>query len=333
MNLEQVYRVFPDRWACLKYLEALRWGRMPRCAHCNSERVGRINMTQSGQPRKNRREGRFNCYDCKSTFSVISGTMFHKTKLSLTKWFAAIHYVLKSRKGVSSYQLARYLGISDSSAWYLLTRIRREMKAQNENTSLLKGIVEADEAWVGGKPKGKRPEGASKRPTRKMTYLGAIEREGRVHVELADEDYQPRSNAMIPQVEDFVRRNVDSKTTIITDGFSGYSQLNRFFTAHHVFEKEKTIEVDDPDNPGEIMKIQVSQIKKEREIAKDGVKICTNQIEGFWFIIKQAWYSTHQHYSRKYAPLYIAEAVFRYNSRNNTHATETFLSGGFPARI
>ena len=328
MNLERVYQVFPDRWACIKYLEALRWGRTPRCAHCNSQSVGRVNMTRSGLPRKNRREGRFNCYDCKSTFSVISGTMFQKTKLPLTKWFAAIHYMLKSRKGISSYQLARYIGISDSSAWHLMTRIRREMKAQNENTNLLEGIVEADEAWVGGKPKGKMPEGATKRPSRKMIYFGIVERGGRVCAELCPETHEPQSEAIGKQVRRFIMKNIDSKkSTLMTDGFKGYERLGAVIP-HHVFEKETTIEQEDEN--GEKITKTIKIYAKERELTDKGDKICTNQIEGFWYLIKQAWYSTHQHYSRKYAPLYIAEAVFRYNSRKNTSIIENLLSECFP---
>jgi transposase-like protein len=141
----QVFRSFPDRDACIRYLEDLRWRADP---HCGSKAVARTIIKG--------KTGRFNCHSCRSSFSVLSGTLFHKTKIDLRKWFLAIHIVMKAKKGISSYQLARNLSMNVKSAWYMMTRIRKEMEKQEDNIGLLAGIVEADETFVGGKPRRKK---------------------------------------------------------------------------------------------------------------------------------------------------------------------------------
>ena len=300
MDLMQVFRSFPDRDACIRYLEDLRWGADPRCAHCGSKAVARTTIKG--------KTGRFNCHSCRSSFSVLSGTLFHKTKIDLRKWFLAIHLVMKAKKGVSSYQLARNLSMNVKSAWYMMTRIRKEMEKQEDNIGLLTGIVEADETFVGGKP---RPKKGAKnkrgRGTKKMAYMGAIQRDGRVVAKLADGSHLPRAKKLEEQVQQFVMNVVDTKNSkLITDNFQGYKKLGEVMTHHTVKHKE--------------------------EFVKEGW-IHTNNIEGFWASIKRAWYGTHHHYTRKYAPLYIAEATYKFNNRKSTDIFEQFLCWCFPIRV
>ena len=255
MNLMQVFESFPDYESCIKYLEEIRWGDDPQCAHCESRKVAPTTI--------NGKVGRWNCHDCNSTFSVLSNTVFHRTKIELQKWFVAIHLIVKAKKGISSHQLARNLQMNVKSAWYMMQRIRKEMLKQEKCGQLLKGIIEADETFVGGKPRKKKGEKNKRgRGTKKMVYLGAIQRDGRVVVELADGQHLPQDASLTEKVVAFINKVVDVKnSTLITDGFRGYNRLNDIMP-HHV-------------------------VIHENEFVK-GDQIHTNNIEGFWANIKRA---------------------------------------------
>ena len=144
MSLTEIFQRFPTHAACIAHLEAIRWGDNPACPHCGSVSVAR--------KADGNRIGRWNCHDCKSSFNVLHGTIFQKTKIPLQKWFLAIGLLLNAKKSLSSCQLARDLAITQQSAWFLAMRVRMEL-AKDGNANLLQGIVEADECYVGGKPR------------------------------------------------------------------------------------------------------------------------------------------------------------------------------------
>ncbi len=144
MNLIEVFERFPDQQACFDYLETIRWHGKPQCPLCNSPDVAK---------KKDRnRIGRWNCHACKSSFNVLSGTIFQKTKIPLQKWFLAIALILNAKKSLSSWQLSRDLEMHQPSAWYLQVRVRLAM-GQMRSKKLLRGIVEADETFIGGRPR------------------------------------------------------------------------------------------------------------------------------------------------------------------------------------
>ena len=144
MNLITIFARFPDQDACLAHMEKVRWGDDPHCPHCGSARVAR--------KADGFRIGRWNCHGCKSSFNVLSGTIFEKTKLPLQKWFMAVGLMVNAKKSLSSWQLARDLDLNQKSAWFMQQRIRAEM-ATEQGAILLQGVVEADETYVGGKPR------------------------------------------------------------------------------------------------------------------------------------------------------------------------------------
>ena len=295
MTVLEVFERFPDQEACIKHLEKVCWGDTPCCPHCESEHVGPKNESN--------KVGRWNCYDCKSSFNALSKTIFQKTKVDLRKWFAMIVLLLNAKKSISSHQLARDLGLNKATAWFMAHRIRRAMQ---ERDVLLKGIVEADETFVGARAK-RQPdkELRTKRGVEKMTYLGAVEREreGRVAVRIADGVTKPRDKKLIDLIPKFILDCVDkSNVKLVSDGFSAYNPL------------------------GEIMPHYTAKHKEEEPLTTD-IDVHTNTIEGFWTWIKRAWYGTHHRYTRKYAPLYIAEATFKYNNRKDID-----LFGSFPRR-
>ena len=149
MNLIEVMKRFPKQESCISHLEHIRWRSNPYCPHCGSVSVKRKKECGEG------RIGRWNCHDCHASFKVTCGTMLHGTKIALQKWFLAISLVMNAKKSLSSHQLARDLDLNQKTAWFIMTRIRAEMASQG--SVILQGIVEADETYLGGKPRPEKP--------------------------------------------------------------------------------------------------------------------------------------------------------------------------------
>ncbi|MCY4107565.1 MAG: IS1595 family transposase [Chloroflexi bacterium] len=292
MNLLQIAARFRSQEACIAHLESVRWPDRANCPHCGSLNVAR--------KAENDRIGRWNCHDCKSSFNVMSGTIFAKTKIPLRNWFMALSLMVNAKKSLSSHQLARDLGMNQGSAHYMQQRIRAEM-TNKQGEILLHGIIEADETYVGGKPRkrNKRDDDEPKAPrgraTKKTPVIGAVERGGKVVAQVAG-DLTGRG------VMRFLRKAVDpTGSLLITDEYRAYRAV-RSSIPHEVI--------------------------KHSEQYVDG-SIHTNTIEGFWSLLKRAWYGQHHQYRKHYMPLYVGEACWKYNERNNAGAFGTFLRGCF----
>ncbi len=146
MDLIRIFDQFPDHEACIEHLERVRWARQPVCPRCGSERVG------------HRADGigRRNCHACRASFTVLSGTIFSKTRTDLRKWFLAIALVLNEKESISSPQLSRDLDVPQKTAYRMLVKIRSAMVGESD---LMVRIVEADEAYVGGESRGRNRHG------------------------------------------------------------------------------------------------------------------------------------------------------------------------------
>lgn len=289
MNLLTIFSRFPDQEACIAHLEKIRWAATPNCPLCGATTVAR--KSDSG------RMGRWNCHGCKSSFNVLSGTIFEKTRLPLQKWFLAIGLMVSAKKSLSSFQLARDLDMNQKSAWHMQQRIRAAMLTKEGD--LLQGIVEADETYVGGKPrKGnkRKDDKPSKRGrgTSKVPVVGAIERGGRVVAKVAD-DLTGKG------ILRFLRATVRPEgTLLITDEFASYNAASTYTRA----------------------------VINHKKSYADGL-VHTNSIEGFWSLVKRAWYGSHHHYTKRFMPLFIAESCWKHNQRRNPDAFGGFLRGCF----
>lgn len=142
MNLIDIFETFPTQQSCISHLEDIRWGDAPACPLCASSHVAR---KKEGQ-----KVGRWNCHTCKSSFNVLSGTIFEKTHVPLQKWFLAINLMLNAKKSLSSYQLSRALQLTQPTTWYMQQRIRSSMSQPDR---MLYSLVEADETYIGGRNK------------------------------------------------------------------------------------------------------------------------------------------------------------------------------------
>ncbi len=281
MNITEIFQSFTTQEQAVEYLEKVRWAGEPSCPYCGSLSVGRH---ASGD----RNATRWQCRDCTRAFSVTVGTLFHGTHVPLRNWFLLLSLMLGAKKSASAYQIARDLGMRRPTVWSMMQRVRTAMAADPEQEKLLHGIVEADETYVGGKPrKGNRRDDDTPnkrgRGTKKVPVIGAVERGGRVVARVAKPgDFSQKGSAK------FLSRFVSTLDTIlITDEYSGYNKVGE--TILHAVNTHAKSYADGP--------------------------IHTNTIESFWAIIKRAWYGSHHHYNRKYVPLYVAKSCYKYNRR------------------
>lgn len=279
MNIVAIYKKFPLESDCIAHIERVRWHGKPVCPYCTSERVTAVPNEQ-----------RHHCNACNTSFSATVNTIFHHTHLPLQKWFLAISLILNAKKGMSSRQLARDLEVNKNTAWYMGMRIRNAMFEQGE---LLKGIVEMDETYIGGKLRKRTGPHKRGRGTSKTPVVGMIERGGKI-VALPVK----KSNLNSKSLSRFVREHVDiSDAMLVTDEYSGYIQIKGFM-------------------PHAVINHQISYA--------DGA-IHTNSIEGFWGLLKRGIVGQYHKVSIRHLHQYVTEFCWRYNGRNNPNLFDLTL--------
>jgi len=291
MDILQVFQSFQTQEQAVEYLENVRWHGKPVCPYCKAESVCRhASPDRAGQ--------RWQCQSCTRAFSATVGTIFHGTHIGLRDWFLMLALMLNAKKSASACQIARDLGIRRPTVWSMMHRARMAMANDPAQADLLHGIVEADEVYIGGKPR-KANRREDNRPhtrgrgTKKTPVIGFVERGGRVRAMVA----RPRQLSA-KGISKFVNRFVDKAGTIlITDEFGGYNHVSA--------------------------EMLHARINHSKEYA-NGL-IHTNTIEGFWSLVKRAWYGQHHYYSKKYMNLYIAEACYKYNQRRVADSFESTM--------
>jgi transposase-like protein len=213
MNLIQIFQKYPNQEACIKHLEEIRWSGKPTCPYCNSSKS-----------HQNKGENRHFCHNCKTSYSVTVGTIFHDTKLPLQKWFLAVSLILNAKKGISSSQLARDLEVTKDTAWRMQMQVR---KAMVETPSLMTGVVEMDETYIGArKPRkeskdkddnGHYPQNPRGRGTKNKTpVVGAVQRGGTVFAKM-------QSALKFSDLKKTAKELIDfDNAVLITDDYRGY---------------------------------------------------------------------------------------------------------------
>ena len=173
MNIIQIFEKFPTQESCMAHLEKVRWNDKPVCTYCTSDKVCR---------HKEENKSRWQCWNCNKSFSVTVGTIFHHTHVPLQKWFLLIALMMNAKKGLSACQAARDIELRRPTVWSMMHRIR---KAMADDGALLAGVIEMDEAYIGGSPRksndrdddNNAPRG---RGTKKIPVVGMVERGGDV---------------------------------------------------------------------------------------------------------------------------------------------------------
>jgi transposase-like protein len=271
MNLIDVTADFATENACLEYLERSRWGGTLACLKCGSVKVARIETKDKRG--KMRRIYQCNEKGCFHQFTATTGTIFHDTHLPLRKWFIAIALIVDAKKGMSALQMQRHLKVNYRTAWYLCHRIR---KAMEESPDFLKGTVEVDETYIGGKydPRGRRQR------YEKVPVVGMIERKGRVHARKV-------AHVSGGQLVGLIRSRVLPEARVITDQHPGYSAVQR--THRH------------------------DVINHIQNFARGDVH--TNSIENFWSLLKRGIIGSYHKVSIKHLDRYLSEFTYRFNRR------------------
>ncbi|HTZ67555.1 MAG TPA: IS1595 family transposase [Roseiarcus sp.] len=273
---------FTDETAAREALENIVWPNGPICPHCGNADQSRIAALTT----KSARPGLRYCDECEGQFTATVGTIFERSKIPLTKWWLAMHLIGSSKKGISSHQLHRMLGVSYKSTWFMMHRIREAMRVGGLTPMGGEGeIVEVDETYIGRKDGFEVKRGFG----HKNAILTLVERGGSArsfHVEDATKE------TIVP----IIRANIDRESHLMTDEANRYSKLGDEFAKHSTVDHSR-------DEYGYTDR-------------KTGEKINTNTIEGYYSIFKRGMKGVYQHCGEKHLHRYLAEFDFRYSNRS-----------------
>jgi len=275
-NLAEFLGHFKDEETCKRHFEAIRFRDGAYCAHCGHKTVYKFSGGK-----------RYRCGKCRQDFTIKTNTVFGESKLPLKKWFIAIYLLTTSSKGISSVQLAKHVGVTQKTAWFMDHRIRSALK---QNKGQLFGTVEVDETYIGGREKNKH---ASKRLKKtkgrslvgKTPIIGLMQRDGEVRATVADEI---NARTIGQQVVEHVKIG----SNLFTDDFGAYYHVGKFF--FHAITRHG-----------------------QGEYARDSEhgRVHSNSIESFWALFKRGYHGIYHQMSRKHLQAYVNEFAYRFNQR------------------
>ena len=269
----QLFERFPDEASARTYLESRLWPDGPRCPQCGGSAL---------TPRPN---GFYRCNPCgKFTFNVREGTIFGRSKIPLNKWVYAMYMVVTARKGISSLQLAKQIGVTQKSAWFMLQRLREA--CSGIDLDKLRGEVEIDETFVGGLEANKHEHKKLKQgrgAVGKTPVIGMRERGegGRTKALVLD-------SMDMGTVKELIHANIEVGTQLYTDEFGAYNDLDGLFFRHDTVNHSA------------------------KEFVRGAAH--TNGIESVWAVFKRGVHGVWHHVSPKHLGRYVDEATFRLNA-------------------
>lgn len=283
ITLDYIAKHLSDEDAAYRFVEDIRWPDGPVCPHCGGTRAtflkprngDRYTRTGHATPRRV-----WWCAQCRRQFSVLIGTIFEDSKIPLGKWVLATHLLCAGKNGVSAAELSRTLEITYKSAWYLAYRIRKAME-RPPLVDRFRGIVEADETYIGGKRRGTK-RGRPGADSHKTAVVTLVERDG-----------EARSRAVQrvtgKNIKQMLTEHVAEDARLMTDEFQSYRTPGKAFASHETV------------NHG------------AGEYARGDVHV--NTAEGYFSQLKRCVDGTHHHVSRQHLHRYLSEFDYRYNTR------------------
>jgi len=264
---------FTDETTAREALEAVVWPNGPACPHCGNADQDKIAKVEG--KKHSHRPGLYYCNECKGQFTATVGTVFERSKIPLTKWWLAMHLIGSSKKGISSHQLHRMLGISYKSTWFMMHRIREAMGVVTPGPiGGASSVIEADETYVGGKAKNR----AYKPEPKKHIVMSLVERGGEVrsiHVK----------NATAKTLRETAVKIASRKSYLMTDENPAYTKFGKEFSGHGTVNHSAD------------------------EYVRLGGFIHVNSAESYFSIFKRGVIGTFHHISEQHLHRYLASSI------------------------
>jgi transposase-like protein len=268
-------------------LEKIRWPNGATCVQCGSMDVIKVNNNASDGRKK--RAGLYECKDCRKQFTVTVNTIFEGSRIPIKTWLMAFSLMCASKKGISAHQLHRMLGITYKTAWHMCHRVRYAMtKAPLKD--MLKGKVESDETYIGGKLSNRRNN--QRFNIIKTPVIALVERGGNVVTKVA--------NVTATNLRETLTSNIDKDTTLYTDELPAYKNVGKKFKAHETVCHSKL------------------------EFTRSDAHV--NTAESFFSLLKRGLHGSFHHVSPEHLQRYCNEFSFRWNARKIDDATRTILA-------